>query len=360
MSIDETIVAAIRRLSTDPVAAVRLQIAGRLTVLEETNPELMWQIAADVAHQETNRGVIQGLVGYALPHLAHLQPDRVATLISIVLQRITEGPGAEQVREACIKLCTNMYIWNNHVGCREILEHLFSKAATYAGELQYVLMRLRNRLNYGPVGSAEPTQDEVRQRALGLLHRLLEVAQDGLQQLETYQQGTEVWPETNQEQARSLLRLIEQIALEIYFVSGAYDRSQTSAESDDHVQKKSIDRRFYQEVTHIFDMITNVGYPTISHHLVETLEYWVSFDSRGVFLRLGHVVRAGQQGGYQYESIAADEIVKLIERYLAEYRSLFREDEACRQTLLEILDIFVQVGWPDAQRLTYRLEDIFR
>ena len=79
-----------------------------------------------------------------------------------------------------------------------------------------------------------------------------------------------------------------------------------------------------------------------------------------VFLCIGRVVRTGQQGGYQYESLAADLIVRLVEQYLADYPTLLQEDEECRHTLIEILDIFVLAGWSTARRLTYRLEDIFR
>jgi hypothetical protein len=53
-------------------------------------------------------------------------------------------------------------------------------------------------------------------------------------------------------------------------------------------------------------------------------------------------------------------MVRLVERYLAEHRPLLREDDECRRILLEVLDIFVQAGWPQARRLTYRLEEIFR
>jgi hypothetical protein len=72
------------------------------------------------------------------------------------------------------------------------------------------------------------------------------------------------------------------------------------------------------------------------------------------------VVRAGKAGGYQYESLAADLIVRLIERYLAEYRFVLRANPECRRVLLEILDTFVEAGWPSARRLTYRMEEIFR
>jgi len=56
--------------------------------------------------------------------------------------------------------------------------------------------------------------------------------------------------------------------------------------------------------------------------------------------------------------LAADLIVGLVGRYLAEYRHILREDRECREGLTEILDTFVQ--WPNARRLTYRLDEIFR
>jgi hypothetical protein len=35
-----------------------------------------------------------------------------------------------------------------------------------------------------------------------------------------------------------------------------------------------------------------------------------------------------------------------------------REDDECRRTLHEILDIFVRAGWLEARRLTYQLDEI--
>ena len=48
-----------------------------------------------------------------------------------------------------------------------------------------------------------------------------------------------------------------------------------------------------------------------------------------------------------------------MERYLAEFWYLLREDEQCLQLLIEMVDGFVEVGWPSARQLAYRLEEIF-
>ena len=47
-------------------------------------------------------------------------------------------------------------------------------------------------------------------------------------------------------------------------------------------------------------------------------------------------------------------------RVRTEYRSLLQEDTECRIALRKTLDAFVEAGWPSAQQLSYRLDEIFR
>lgn len=37
-----------------------------------------------------------------------------------------------------------------------------------------------------------------------------------------------------------------------------------------------------------------------------------------------------------------------------------QQDIRCREELIDILETFVNAGWPSARRLSYRLEEIFR
>jgi hypothetical protein len=155
------------------------------------------------------------------------------------------------------------------------------------------------------------------------------------------------------------MRLIDAIGGEVYFASGAYDaKSQGQARGVREVTPRS--KRFYQEAGAILDELADAALPSVAHHLLGTLEHFIPVDPRGVFLRIHRVVSAGQQAGYQYESLAAELIVRLVERYLAEHRTLLQQDNDCRRALIEVLDVFVKAGWPSARRLAYRLEEIFR
>jgi hypothetical protein len=108
------------------------------------------------------------------------------------------------------------------------------------------------------------------------------------------------------------------------------------------------------------DELADVPVPSLTHYLIETAETFIAVDPAEVFLLISRILKSGRNSGYEFESLAIPVFVRIIERFLAEYRSLFQESAECREALIEVLDIFVQAGWPQAQRLTYRLEEIFR
>jgi len=352
---------AVEKLSTDPVPAVRYQVATRLNALYHTAPDFMWRIIERMAREEQSRGVLQGLLTEPLGRLAGAETNRVAAFTKIIFERITDGPGANNVREFCVGIFVYLYIWRGHHQSQSVVHQIISDPASYSSEANRILRGLREPVTYGPTDTSDPRADAVRKRALSLFKALLRSAQDGLGDLDrrNARTGFNDWLQSDQETAKALAQLIDGIGREVYFASGAYDaKSQQQPEKSHDVNPQS--KRFYREADAILDELADAAFPRVAHHLLETLEHFIPVDPRGVFLRIHRVVLASQQAGYQYESLAADLIVRLIERYLAEYRSLLQQDNDCRRALIEILDVFVKAGWPNARRLTYRLEEIFR
>jgi len=86
----------------------------------------------------------------------------------------------------------------------------------------------------------------------------------------------------------------------------------------------------------------------------------LDLDPRDVFLRIVSLVKVGRAGGYQYEPLAIDEIVAMVNRVFADFRPMLRENQDVRLAMVEMLDVFVEAGWPQAIQLTYRLDEIFR
>ncbi len=355
---------AIERLSSDSVPAVRFQIATGLNALYQTAPDLMWQLIERMSREEPSRGVLLGLVSGPLQKLAVADPNRIAGLTVRILNRVRIGSGAKRLREFIVGLLADLYIWRDQIECREVITKISMSPAAYPDEAPCLLARLWKPVTHGPTDRPEPLHEAIRHRALQILDALANSAVDVLREIEQRYLGTPVgdWPSQELESAKSLLRIVNQIGKLVYSVSGTRDKKSAPDQPDvtDQRVKQKRAERFYIEVRPILDKLSRVGSVRLTHLLLESLESFTPFDPRGVFLFTGRFVRVGQKRGYQHEALAADLIVRLVERYLAEYRALLREDEDCRQTLMELLDVFVEAGWPAARRLTYRLEEIFR
>ncbi len=71
------------------------------------------------------------------------------------------------------------------------------------------------------------------------------------------------------------------------------------------------------------------------------------------------IAKSSEPAGYNLDSLAIGQVVKLVEAILADYRSEVRDGESL-EDLLNLLDIFAKTGWPDALRLVWRLDEVFR
>jgi hypothetical protein len=353
---------AVERLSRDPVAVVRFQVAIRLVHLYRTDQARMWKIIHAVGSDDQSTGVLSGLVQPTVGQISGAHPQQVAEFIGTLLSRRITGPGVDGVRTAAVGILCGLHVWQAHPLSGELLEPFIADPIENAELLIQLQLNLRDLLSYGAVDAAVSREHAIRRRAHGVYRRILESAKGRLRELEHSHRGTsfDAWPLTDQENIKRLARVLDNAAKEMYFASGAFDnrgQSRRPGKTDLGAEER---RRFFEESGAIIDLLSDLGFPSIAHHLLQTLESFISFDPRRVFLSVGTIVRSAVEGGYQFEQMAADLVVRLVERYLAEYRELLQESDECRQVLVELLDTFVRAGWPSARQLTYRLEDIFR
>jgi hypothetical protein len=360
---DTAVQHAIESLSVDPVPAVRFQIAERVNALYNTAPELMWTILNRMSEEEESRGVLQGLLVGPISRLAGGEhQERVIALVKSILARVSMGPGSSRVRSLCIGILAELYIWRGNATCRDVVLSITNNPVSHADEAHSILVHLREPLTHGPVTPNDPKQDEVRVRARDSFLALLRSGKRVFSKLDASHTGVpfDQWSERDLEETRLVARILDSIGMEIFHASGAYGKTGRETSGIRESETRALAERFYRETGPILDELSDVGIPSLVHHLLQTLEFLAPIDPAGVFVRIGTIVEAGHKGGYEYESLASDLIVRLVECYLAEYPELLREDENCRRTLLAILDRFVVAGWPSARRLTYRLDEIFR
>jgi hypothetical protein len=352
---------AVERLSKDAVPAVRFQVVRAANAMYNTARDLMWRILERVCHDEASNGVLLG-ASTPLGRLAGAHPDPVADLAIAILSRLGNSEESKAAREACVAIISGLYFWQNQQQCSVIMETLTKDPARNYTELHRAIADTRRFLTHRPVDPANEQEDAIRLRAINFLKATMPSCRRQLDEIAHAYPGLafEEWPEEAQQRGRSLAQLIDLVGMEIYFASGAFQGRARDARGTERELTDGERNRFFFETTPILQELAQTGLPSVAHHLLETLEVLIPTNPAGVFRLVADVVRGARAGGYQYESLAVTLTVRLVERYLADHRFLLREDANCRRGLLDILDTFVEAGWPAARQLTYRLEEIWR
>lgn len=349
---------SLNELIVDPVPSVRYQIVIRLLNLYKVSETLMWKLIDDVVSKETNSGVLHSLVQYVFVRLASNYPERIHDLSHKILKRTR--PEDRRLRRACIELFKGLYIRYNHRKSEVLIRGFISDPISYSEDCHTLVAGLRDTMDLELDNPEKGDQGTVQRRTWDLLLQVLQEIGVKRRSLVSQTMARGSWSEEEQQQVQNLDRIVDTASMEVYFSSGAHNYKRSAGSIDSKVPDPEVQRHFFITANEVLDVLADFSIARVTHHLLEILEYLIPIEPASVFLRIGRTISVGRDGGYQYESLAIGLVVELVEHYLAEYREIFRDSPDCRRTLLELLDVFVKAGWPQARSLTYRIDEIFR
>ena len=347
------VLSTVERLSVDSTSSVRFQIAIWLLVRYPRDPDWTWRMIEQMA-RDRSLGVLRGLVNEPLNRLRFEDPQRVAEITIGIRQAVADAPDRKKLANSCVAVLGGLFVWGRDAAASAVIDRLAGDPVGHLEEVSHLVRGFREVLVIGAVDPPDLDADDARRRVWSFLLRVTKGAaaefRRGLKQKGGTHCVTEDRP--TEEQMKGLAHLIDSVGSNIYFVSGAHDGDESPGEQ--------VLRRLYSESREVIDELAEAGLPSLSHHLLETLEVFVPVDPGGVFRRIARVVHGGRKGGYQFDSLAHEAIVRLVNRYLADHRDLFQHDEEARQHLVQVLDTFVEAGSEGARRLSYGLAGIFR
>ena len=347
------VLAAVKRLSVDSASSVRFKIAIWLLVRYVRDPDWTWRMIERMA-RDRSLGVLRGLANYPLNRLRFEDPQRVAKITIGIRQAVADAPDRKKLTISCVAILGRLFVWGRDAAASAVIDQLADDPVGHLEEVGHLVREFREVLVTGAVDPPNPDADDARRRSWSFLLRVTREAaaefRRGVEQKGDTHSVAEDRP--TEEQMEGVAHLLDSVGSNIYSISGAHD--------DDASPGTQVLRRLYSESKEVIDELAEVGLPSLSHHLLQALEVLVPVDPRGVFRRIARVVHGGRKGGYQFDSLAEGVIVRLVDRYLADHRDLFRHDEEAREHLVRVLDTFVQAGSEGARRLSYGLDGIFR
>jgi hypothetical protein len=335
----------ILKLADDPEDEIRFEFMNRLMFLFKTGPDLMWELLERLADKEEKGKVLR--VGVAsMQRIAGFDAPRIATLAEKIFLRLqAEDDDTQEARLGCSDIFAGLAIHQKEATSLKILERMIAAPTDYGPELGHII--------FGLSGFFHDEKDEVRAAAFALLGRVLDSYIAAKITLDArFAAAPDQWRPSDRELYGHVLKGIDEVATRIHLTSGAFRHG--------NAEPSAPDATFFEHAKPLLKTLASMVHPHTAHAVIETLAFFVPLDPVGVLLLIAQSVKASAANNYQYEPLAEELIVNTVERYLAESRPLLREHPECHVALMEILDIFVRVGWPQAHQLTYRLGDIYR
>ena len=332
------------KLGSDPDDEIRHELLNRVLFLFKTGPALMWQLLDGLAENETKGSVLR--VGVAsMQRIAGIDAARISALAEKIFLRLPAADkDTEEARLGCSDIFAGLAIHQEDATSLRMLDRMTAAPADHGREFAHITFALGAYLH--------DEKKEVCSAAFALLRSILDAYIAAKNALDArFAAAPEAWQAADRELYGEVLKGIDEVATRIHLTSGAFNHGNAELPPS---------TAFFEHARPLLDALASMAHPHTAHAVIETLAFFVPLDPMGVLRLIAQSVKASADHNYQFEPLAEHLVVKTVERYLAEFRPLLREHPEGNVALMEILDIFVRVGWPRALQLTYRLGDIYR
>ena len=357
---------AIEKLANDPVSSVRMLTAMELFMVYVKTPERFWHIVDDRATHETNR-VVQRYLYATLDRVVAREKEneeKTTHIMDKLLKRIPPPTERLEAVDPFINLLVWLAIDRENSWALETIENTFFKdPIRFANPLKHAVFRvMEDYVVPKNLETPEAEGYERAKRAIAWLSRVITVVSGRIEELCTILK--EYRNEEVNQQLHDVYEVIDQV---IMHFNREVVRERGESEEETEEISDELRCRFYNEVKPLMEGVidfaldpeSGVMFAQTAHYFMELLTSFLSCNPKEVLGLAEAVARSSEPFGYSLDAVAVDDVVKLVEIVLADYRNEVREGEGL-EDLLNLLDIFAKTGWPDALRLVWRLDEVFR
>ena len=345
-------------LANDPLPSVRIHIAEGIHLLEAISPELMWELLGQCAATESHPMLLHGLLRWPLVHLQDTHGERIIPLVQAIASNVKDDKDRVDVADNVLWIYLNQYLVHQSIASQALLFQIADHPYEHHALAWRLPFQLRQSSKHGPKSNI------VIQQRSDLFNRLISSTcrhcRKHITELE--QRPLDMWTEAEEQMLRNLLELANHLGQELFFLSGAFraEPAPSLASTNDPPLSQVQAQLFWHNHHHSIRLLADLGLSALTYHLLKILNHIAPIDPAEVFILFGDALRAVAVSGYQSEKMGIDLALKIVNRHLSEDKAIFQEDPRCSAALLEVFDILLTSGWPDARKLAYQIHKVFR
>ena len=356
---DPEILEAVRGLANDPVPSIRYLLTHDLSRISQVFPGEFWQLLEEIARRDKNVVVLQG-VCESLWWLTGRNEEKAAIVLAALTPRIIEGPDHAELARLFMALTMWLCIVRKHPWAVGLSSQLMNDSVRYSKSLSRATNAAIPFVTASKVGGDEEIAVE---SAIEWLLRSVDAAEKGLVAISGMKERP-AEPEDADLPARNLYSVMDQLVTQMYFALDSKPNARRGVGNEPTAEQRV---QLYWRVKPLLKRVlrfaqtpeTGILAGPTAYRFMEILNAVLPLDPEGVIEMAWEVVIAGRPHGFNLDSLAIEQVVKITESILADYRLQARADTALGQ-ILEIIEIFSETGWPQALRLVWRLDEVYR
>ena len=361
---DTEMLDAIETLASDAVPSVRMVTAMELFLVYAKEPDRFWHIMDNRAMHEQKR-VVQKFLYYTLTRVVARKKENEDKTTRIMAKLLGHTPPTTEGLEPSDSFIV-LLMWlridrQNPWAFKTIEDTYFKDPIRFAKPLSRAVSEVV-RDYVQPKHLETDVERERAKRAIEWLGQVINLASDRIKELHSIVKEDDT--EENVKKLHDTYNVIDEVITRLYFAV-AYKRDQ----SEKPVEEISDDLRrdYYNEVKPLMQQViafaqdqeSGMMFAPTAHYFVQVLKSFLGCNPKEVLHLAAGVVKSSEQFGYTLDSIAVRDVVEFVEIVLADYRHEVRDGKAL-EDLLNLLDMFAKIGWSDALKLVWRLDEVFR
>ena len=116
----------------------------------------------------------------------------------------------------------------------------------------------------------------------------------------------------------------------------------------------------YELIRPLIERLSPIPYSQISYNMLKILRPAIGLAPSPVLGLIDIVIVAGRSDNLASEQLAQQEAAKVVREYIEHYRGLLTADRAALRIIMDTIDTFADIGWPEWTDLVFTIDSIYR